>query len=318
MSPPLPASIRVGDLTKRYGPVPVVQGVGFAVAPGEIFGLLGLNGAGKTTIIECLLGLREPDSGSITLAGIDARAQPREARRRVGAQLQFAALQDQLTPRQALGLFASFYAGAAQPAELLAQFNLTAKADAPFASLSGGQRQRLFLALALVNQPAVLVLDEPTAGLDPHSRRELHRLILGLKAAGRAVLLSTHYLEEAHLLCDRIGILHGGRLVATATPAALIAGARAVPRISFRTSRPLDAALLATLPGVVSHGPQGDGWSLGTRDVNRSISGLVQRLEGNGNEMLDLQIHRPSLEDVFLELTGQTWSDSTPEESHER
>jgi ABC-2 type transport system ATP-binding protein len=316
MSSPLPASILVGDLAKRYGPVPAVQGVSFEVAPGEIFGLLGLNGAGKTTIIECLLGLREPDAGSITLAGIDVRAHPGEARHRVGAQLQFAALQDKITPRQALRLFASFYPGAARPTELLAQFNLAAKADAPFSSLSGGQKQRLFLALALVNQPDVLVLDEPTAGLDPHTRRELHRLILELKAAGRAVLLSTHYLEEAQLLCDRIGILHAGRLVANATPAALIAGAHAVPRLSFRTSRPLDAALLATLPAVVSHRQQGDGWSLGTHEVNRCISALVKMLESSGNEMLDLQIQRPSLEDVFLELTGQTWNDSTLE-THE-
>ena len=317
MSPPLPASIRVGDLTKSYGPVPAVDGVSFEVAPGEIFGLLGLNGAGKTTILECLLGLREPDAGLITLNGIDARAQPREARRRVGAQLQFAALQDKITPRQALELFASFYPEATQPVRLLEQFNLSAKTDAPFASLSGGQRQRLFLALALVNDPQVLILDEPTAGLDPGSRRELHRLITDLKSAGRTVLLSTHYLEEAHQLCDRIGILHEGRLVATATPAALIASARTVPRLTFRSTRPLDAALLATLPGVVSHEAQGDGWSLGTKDVNRSISALVHQLESSGNEMLDLQIHRPSLEDVFLELTGRTWKDSRPEESDE-
>ena len=318
MSPSRPASIQVGDLAKRYGPVQAVAGVSLEVAPGEIFGLLGLNGAGKTTLLECILGLREPDTGSVLLDGIDARAQPREARRRVGAQLQFAALQDKITPRQALGLFASFYPGAAQPAGLLEQFNLTAKADAPFDSLSGGQRQRLFLALALVNQPAVLVLDEPTAGLDPASRRDLHRLILGLKAAGRAVLLSTHYLDEAHLLCDRIGILHGGWLVATATPAALIAGARSLPRLSFRTAQPVDAARLAPLPGVVSHGPQGEGWIVSTREVNRTISALVQGLEKSGNEMLDLQIHRPSLEDVFLELTGQPWGDATAEEQHER
>ena len=317
MSPPLLASICIGNLTKRYGLVAAVAGVSFEVAPGEIFGLLGLNGAGKTTTIECLLGLRQPDAGSITLAGIDARAQPREALSRVGAQLQFAALQDKLTPRQALGLFASFYPDAAQPAALLEQFNLSAKADAPFDSLSGGQRQRLFLALAFVNQPQVLILDEPTAGLDPGARRELHRLITGFKSAGHTVLLSTHYLEEAHLLCDRIGILHEGRLVATATPAALIAGARAVPRLSFRTSRPVDADLLAALPGVISPTVQGDGWTLGTRDVNRGISGLVQMLESHGNEMLDLQIHRPSLEDVFLELTGRTWTDAPPEVPHE-
>ena len=310
-----PASIRVGDLTKHYGPVAAVSGVSFEVAPGEIFGLLGLNGAGKTTIIECLLGLRAPDAGAITLGGIDARAHAREARRQVGAQLQAAALQDKITPREALGLFASFYPAAAAPAALLDQFNLAAKADAPFDTLSGGQRQRLFLALAFVHQPLVLILDEPTAGLDPQSRHELHQLITGLKATGRSVLLSTHYLEEAHQLCDRIGILHEGRLIAMDSPAGLIATARARPRVSFRTTRPLDLATVAALPDVVGQQPREGGWSLDTRDVNRTISGLVRTLESGGNEMLDLQIHRPSLEDVFLELTGRSWSQPPREEA---
>lgn len=314
MSSPLPPGISLRDLTKHYGPVAAVQSVSFEVAPGEIFGLLGLNGAGKTSIIECLLGLREPDAGTITVGGIDARARPAEARKQVGAQLQFAALQDKITPRQALKLFGSFYANAAAPDELLERFNLSAKAGAPFDSLSSGQRQRLFLALAFVNQPAVLVLDEPTVGLDPQSRRELHELIASFKATGRSVLLSTHYLEEAHLLCDRVGILHEGRLLAVAPPAELIAGSRATPRLSFRTTRPIATDAIAALPGVLNHLAQAGGWSLGTRDINQTIRGLVQLLEPDGNEMLDLQIHRPSLEDVFLELTGRVWTDANPEE----
>ncbi len=313
MSSPLPAGIHIGDLTKHYGSVAAVQGVSFAVRPGEIFGLLGLNGAGKTTTIECLLGLRQSDSGSVHLGGIDARAHPREARLRVGAQLQSATLQDKITPRQALRFFASFYPEAADPGALLERFNLSVKADAAFDSLSGGQRQRLFLALAFVNQPQVLVLDEPTAGLDPQSRRELHGLITGLKSAGRTVLLSTHYLEEAHQLCDRVGILHEGRLIAADTPAALIAGARTLPHLTFRTAGAIDAAGLATLPGAAGHGPQGAGWRLETRDVNRTISGLVHLLEAGGNELLDLEIHRPSLEEVFLELTGRAWVDASEE-----
>ncbi len=313
MSLPPPPGIRVVALSKRYGPVAAAQEVGFAVAPGEIFGLLGRNGAGKTTVIECLLGLREPDAGVIELAGVDARAQPRRARRQVGAQLQSAALQDRITPRQALGLFAAFYPGAAGPTALLERFNLAAQADAPFEALSGGQRQRLFLALAFVNQPQVLVLDEPTAGLDPQSRRELHTLIRGLKSAGRSVLLSTHHLEEAHVLCDRVGVLHAGRLIATAAPAQLIARSGASPRVSFRTTRPLDPAVVAALPGVTGKELRADGWWLATREVNRTISSLVRALEPDGNEMLDLQIHRPSLEDVFLELTGQPWPDAAGE-----
>lgn len=314
MSPSPAASISIRDLTKRYGPVEAVRGVSFEVAPGEIFGLLGPNGAGKTTTLECLLGLRRPDSGSINLGGIDALAHPTQTRQRVGAQLQSAALQDKITPRQACRLFASFYAHAAKVDELLAQFSLLTKADAPFDSLSGGQRQRLFLALAFVNRPQLVVLDEPTAGLDPRSRRELHQLIRDRKSAGCAVLLSTHYLEEAHLLCDRIAILHAGRIIASGTPDELIARSHAHPRLTFKTGRPLDAAQVAALPAVVSHQSQGGAWMLATREINRTVSGLVQTLEAGGNEMLDLQIHRPSLEDVFLELTGKSWSESSREE----
>ena len=314
MSPTPSASIAVRGMIKRYGRVEAVRGISFEVATGEIFGLLGPNGAGKTTTIECLLGLLRPDSGSITIGGIDALADPTRARQHVGAQLQTAALQDKITPRQSLRLFASFYPEAVRAEDLLEQFSLTAKADAAFDSLSGGQRQRLFLALALVNRPRLLVLDEPTAGLDPQSRRELHRHIIRLKSAGCAVLLSTHYLEEAQLLCDRIGILHEGRIIALGTPGELIASSRAHPRLSFRTTKPLTAALVASLPSVVSHQAQDDGWLLTSREVNRTISGLVQLLESNGNEMLDLQIHRPSLEEVFLELTGKFWADSAAEE----
>lgn len=310
MSPPQPASLSVRELTKRYGKVEAVRGISFEVAPGKIFGLLGPNGAGKTSTIECLLGLREPDSGAISIGGIDALAQPAEARRLVGAQLQTAALQDKITPRQACRLFASFYPTAAGIDDQLEKFSLTAKADAPFDSLSGGQKQRLFLALAFIHQPRLVVLDEPTAGLDPQSRRELHQLIAGLKTDGRSVLLSTHYLEEAQLLCDRLGILHEGRIVASGTPDELIARSRAHPRLSFKTSRPLDAPRVAGLPAIVSHQATTQGWQVTTTEVNRTISGLVQTLEAGGNEMLDLQIHRPSLEDVFLELTGQAWSEA--------
>ena len=208
MSEPAPASIRVRDLSKRYDAVEAVRGISFDVAAGEIFGLLGRNGAGKTTTLECLLGLRRADAGAIAIAGIDTLAEPQRAKQLVGAQLQAATLQDKITPREALKLFASFYRAPAAIGELIEQFALAEKADAPFDSLSGGQRQRLFLALAFVNRPQIVVLDEPTAGLDPQARRELHQLIAGVRASGRTVLLSTHDLDEAHQLCDRIGILH--------------------------------------------------------------------------------------------------------------
>jgi ABC-2 type transport system ATP-binding protein len=298
----------VRELTKRYGAVEAVRGVSFDVARGEIFGLLGPNGAGKTTTLECILGLRHPDAGAITIDGIDAVAHPEQAKQRVGAQLQAATLQDKITPRQALGLFAAFYPEPARVDDLIERFALTAKADAPFDSLSSGQKQRLFLALAFINQPQLIVLDEPTAGLDPQARRELHGLIASLRTAGRTVLLSTHYLEEAHQLCDRVGILHEGRLIAAAPPAELIGRARAVPQVAVRTARPVDGALVGSLPGVVSREPQEQGWRLGTVDVNQTISALVKHLAAQGNELLDLQIHRPSLEDVFIELTGRPWA----------
>ncbi len=303
-----PASLLVRDLTKRYGAVEAVRGVSFAVAPGEIYGLLGPNGAGKTSIIEIILGLRSPDSGSITLNGVDALAHPAKTRREIGAQLQFASLQDKLTPQEALQCFAAFYENAAPVEELLEQFSLTNKAAASFDSLSGGQKQRLFLALAMVNRPKLLVLDEPTAGLDPKSRRELHELIKRLKADGRSVLVCTHDLDEAHLLCDRVGILHEGRLVASGSPEELIAGSAAKTRLTFRTRQPLDAADVGALAEVLDQYVHDNGWCVSTTDANRTISALVQKLAADGNEMLDLQIQRPSLEDVFLELTKTMWS----------
>ncbi len=303
-----PASVCVRDLVKHYGSVEALRGINFEVAAGEIFGLLGPNGAGKTTAIECVLGLRRPDSGAVAIDGIDALAFPGRAKERVGAQLQTAALQDKITPRQALDLFASFYRKPAGTGALLERFSLTAKADAAFDSLSHGQRQRLFLALAFVNRPSLVVLDEPTAGLDPNARRELHRMIAGVRDAGHAVLLSTHHMDEARSLCDRIAILDHGRIVATARPAELVSNANVRPKVAVKTRLPLDAARAGALPGVVRAESQKGGWLLSTTDVNLTITGLVKQLEADGNALADLQIQGPTLEDVFIELTGRTWS----------
>jgi ABC-2 type transport system ATP-binding protein len=218
-----PTSVRVRDLVKRYGQVEALRGVTLEITRGEIFGLLGPNGAGKTTALECILGLRRPDSGSIEIDGIDAVARPLEAKQRVGALLQAATLQDKITPRQALGLFASFYREATDVESLIERFGLGGKSNSAFETLSGGQRQRLFLALAFVNNPGLVVLDEPTAGLDPKSRRDLRASIAGMRDSGRTVLLSTHDLEEARQLCDRIGIIDRGRIVALGRPDDLVA-----------------------------------------------------------------------------------------------
>jgi ABC-2 type transport system ATP-binding protein len=296
----------IRDLTKTYGAVRAVDGVSLNVAAGEIFGLLGPNGAGKTSLVECALGLREADSGSIQITGFDARTQPAEAKRRVGAVLQSTALQDAITPREALELFAAFYSKPLPPAQLIARFGLGERAGARFETLSGGERQRLALALAFVNDPVMLFLDEPTSGLDPQVRRELHEAIRQFRAEGRSVLLTTHYIEEAHALCDRIAILHRGKIVAEGTPDALIARSAAHTRLIVRAARRIDAAEVGHLPGVISASEVREGVSLQTRDTGPAVIEFVRYLAGTGNELLDLQVKKPSLEEVFIELTGDS------------
>ncbi len=288
----MPAGVRIRGLTKSYGPVPAVRDLDLDAAPGHVTGLLGRNGAGKTTTLECLLGLRRPDAGTVEIDGI---ADPAAAKRVVGAQLQATALQDKLTPREALRFFASFYRNALKPDDLIARFDLADKADAPFASLSRGQQQRLALALAFVNDPPVLVLDEPTAGLDPHARRHLHELIAGLRADGRTVLMSTHDIAEAERLCDRVAVIHAGRVVAAAAPADLVATAAAVPAVVVRTAGPLPDS-----PGEWS----ADGYRLPAPDVAATVADVAARCVRHGVELLDVAVLRPSLEDVFLRLTG--------------
>jgi len=274
---PMPPKVVVRQLQKRYGAIEAARDVSFTIAEGEIFGLLGPNGAGKTTTVECVIGLREPDAGEIEVAGIDARRQPAAMKQKIGAALQTTSLQPKITPREALTLFAGFYRTAASPGELLTRFGLSDKGDAAFDTLSGGQRQRLALALAFVNQPEVVVLDEPTAGLDPASRRELHREIARMKQDGHTVLLTTHYLEEAEQVCDRIAIMHQGRIVACGPPAELIAGTQAPTALSINTNGPVDAATIAE---------------------------LRRWLESRGIAVTDIRAQHASLEQVFLELTN--------------
>ena len=223
----------VQDLRKQYGAVTAVDSVSFEVASGEIFGLIGPNGAGKTTTVECLIGLRDPDAGAIEICGIDARRRPRDVKQKIGAALQTTALQDKITPREALALFGGFYGRRAEPQRLLERFAIVDKADAAFDTLSGGQRQRLALALAFVNEPEIVFLDEPTTGLDPQARRELHGDITKMKQDGHTVLLTTHYLDEAEALCDRIAIVDRGRVIATGSPRDLMARSAARQSVSL-------------------------------------------------------------------------------------
>jgi ABC-2 type transport system ATP-binding protein len=302
-------AVVVTGLRKRYAAAEAVCGISFEVGAGQIFGLLGPNGAGKTTTLECILGLRQPDAGSIRIGGLDLRTHATQARLLVGAQLQAAALQDAITPRQALDLFGSFYPHSYEAGELLARFDLEPKADSPFATLSGGQRQRLFLALALVNRPALLVLDEPTAGLDPQARRQLRAVIGELRSEGRTVLLSTHDLEEAAQLCDRVAILDRGRILAVAAPAELIARAYTPTRVILQSAPPLTQNLIDSLSDVAAASYGDRGWILYTPAPNRLLAELVRRADQAGSELLDVELRRPTLEDVFVELTGHPWAD---------
>jgi ABC-2 type transport system ATP-binding protein len=294
----------VHDLRKQYDGTKAVDGVSFEIAAGEIFGLLGPNGAGKTTTVECVIGLREPDAGAVEVCGIDARRRPQDVKQKIGASLQSMALQDKITPREALALYGGFYASRSAPHGLLERFALLDKADVAFDTLSGGQRQRLALALAFVNNPEVVFLDEPTTGLDPHARRELHSDIARMKREGHTVLLTTHYLEEAEQLCDRIAIIDHGRVIASGAPGELMARSAAMPTVSLVTARSVSRATLEALDDV--DGLQGDGcsWRFHSANVNRTIGGLMKVLDAAQIEVAELHVQKASLEDVFIELTA--------------
>jgi ABC-2 type transport system ATP-binding protein len=298
------AKVIVRDLHKRYGAVHAVRGVDFEIREGEIFGLLGPNGAGKTTTLECILGLREPDRGEVEVCGIDARLHPHEVKQRVGAATQTTALQDKITPREALALFGSFYRRRASPQELLDRFALSGQADARFDTLSGGQRQRLALALAFVNRPELVFLDEPTTGLDAQARRDLHAEIARMKHDGHTVLLTTHYIEEAEQLCDRVAIIDRGRIIATGAPRELIARSRAAAAVSLVAAGPVDRTLLSGLEGVHDLTCDGARARFLADDVNRAVAGLLRLLEAHGIGIDELHVQKATLEDVFIELTG--------------
>ncbi len=303
----MPPHVIVRELSKRYGGVEAVRAVSFEIEAGEIFGLLGRNGAGKTTTLECLVGLREADAGSIEVCGLDARKQPREVKQRIGVALQSTALQDKITPREALTLFGSFYRERAEPAALIERFALTEKADAAFDTLSGGQRQRLALALAFVNKPQLVLLDEPTTGLDPQARRELHAEIRQMKREGYTVLLTTHYLDEAEQLCDRIAIIDRGRVIATGAPRELVAQSSGLQTVMLVTKPALELAKVARLPGVSevrsAGGGRGEAVTFRTGRPTETLAALAALIAEQRVEWVELQVKKASLEDVFVGLT---------------
>ena len=301
--------LSVRDLRKTYGRVEAVRGVSFEVQDREILGLLGPNGAGKTTTLECLIGLREPDAGEIEVCGLDARRRPRDVKQKIGAALQTTALQDKITPREALTLFGSFYAQRAAPEDLLERFSLVEKADATFDTLSEGQRQRLALALAFVNRPEIVFLDEPTAGLDPQARRELHNEIARTRQDGHTVLLTTHYIDEAEHLCDRVAIIDHGRIVALGSPHDLMARSKASQSVSLVTAQPIDGLKIEGVPGVMDVVVEGARARFKTTDINRTMPDLLKLLESRRLELTELHVRKASLEDVFIELTGSALRD---------
>lgn len=299
-----PVKVAVIDLAKAYGPVPALAGVSFEIRAGEVFGLLGPNGAGKTTTIESMIGLIEPDTGAVEICGIDALSRPREARQKIGVALQSTGLQDKITPREALTVFGAFYRTPPDPRALLERFGLSQSADAAFDTLSGGQKQRLALALAFANNPEVVFLDEPTAGLDSQMRRELHRHIREIRDQGCSILLTTHDMDEAAQLCDRIAILDGGRSVANGSPHDLIAASRSVISVRVQTTPALGSGWTAELPHARDMVCDDAGPRFTTSDLNAALAELAAALDAQQVQITGLHAGRATLEDVILEITG--------------
>ena len=301
--------ILVDNLFKNYGPVEALRGVSFAVQEGEVFGLLGPNGAGKTTTVEILEGMRVPDRGTARVCGLDPEKAGEQFKEIIGAVLQSTALPDKLRVKEAIELFANFYRHHTSTDDLLRRFQLEEKRNAFYSQLSGGQKQRLALAMALVNDPRVLFLDEPTAGLDPQVRREIYDIVEELKRGKKTILLTTHYIEEAERLCDRVAIVDHGRVIAIGTPRELKHASAGKTRIEVKLARPLANGNLASLDGVVDVRDFEGTYVLHSERPPQTIVALVKQLEAEHNELQSLEMFSPSLEDVFIELTGRRLRD---------
>jgi len=301
------AAISVQGLRKRYDDFEAVRGIEFEVAQGEVFGLLGPNGAGKTTTVEILEGLRPRSAGEVKVLGFDPASDSMAVKDRVGVSLQATNLPEKIKVSEALALFASFYSRNADLADLMKRLQLWEKRNAFYSTLSGGQKQRLALALALVNDPQLLFLDEPTTGLDPQVRHEIHGLIEEMKQRRTTILLTTHYIEEAERLCDRVAIIDEGKIIAIGTPRELQQRVLGHARVEVATITPMPD----TWRGDESAAFSEDRLKLSVASERpaRTVSEMVKWLEAAGCELADLHIHRPTLEDVFLKLTGKTLRD---------
>jgi ABC-2 type transport system ATP-binding protein len=301
-------SVHVQGLTKSYGAFEAVKGVDFEIFPGEVFGLLGPNGAGKTTTVEILEGLRPRNGGDVAVLGFDPGCESRRVKDRIGVCLQATNLPDRITVREAMRLFASLYSRTVDGDALLKRLMLWEKRDQGYGRLSGGQKQRLALALALINDPQMLFLDEPSAGLDPQARLEIHELVQELRREQRTILLTTHYIEEAEKLCDRVAIIDEGRIVAMGTPGEIRARTLGQARVDVRCERPLPPVEMPRWADAESGQISEDRRTIvvTTGKPARTLVELVRWIDQLGIELTDVQLHRPSLEDVFIELTGKS------------
>ncbi|MEV4810678.1 ABC transporter ATP-binding protein [Micromonospora avicenniae] len=295
--------IEVTNLHKRYGDLVAVEDVSFAVEAGEIFGVLGPNGAGKTTTVECVAGLRVPDGGGVSVLGLDPRRDGATLRQRVGVQLQESQLPDRLRVAEALELYASFYRNPADPARLIDDLGLGDKRDTPYKKLSGGQKQRLSVALALIGNPEIAILDELTTGLDPQARRDAWGLVERVRDRGVTIVLVTHFMEEAERLCDRVAVIDGGRVVALDSPGGLVSRVAPQQRIRFRPSSPVEDHLFTDLPEVSAVTRSGGQLVVtGTGELLHAVTAVLAR-----NQILvaDLRLEQSTLDDAFVELTGR-------------
>ncbi|MEW6568182.1 MAG: ABC transporter ATP-binding protein [Chloroflexota bacterium] len=300
--------ILVEHLHKSYDAVKAVDDISFQVEAGEIFGMVGPNGAGKTTTIECLEGLRRPDRGHLRVLGLDPQADGYALRERIGIQLQESALPPRLKVWEALGLFASFYHRTVDASTLLEKFGLADKRNGAFGTLSGGQRQRLFIILALLNDPEVVFLDELTTGLDPQGRHTMWELVREIRAQGKTVVLTTHFMEEAERLCDRVAIIDHGQIIALDSPENLIRGLEAESRIVFIAEGGLSTESLRVLAGVSRVEQHGERVVVCGRG-QMLVGEVVNALSSSGVRFRDLRTEQPTLEDVFLTLTGREMRD---------
>ena len=302
----------MASVRKTYGGTVAVDEVSFDVQPGEIFGLIGPNGAGKTTTMECVEGLRTPDRGLISVLGLDPRRDVYALQERIGVQLQEAQLQKRIKVREAVGLWSSLYRKPVDGDRLIEQLGLGDKRHAWFMTLSGGQKQRLFITLALINDPELVFLDELTTGLDPQARRAIWDLVRGIRQRGKTVFLTTHLMEEAERLCDRVAIMDHGRIIALGTPRELIAslGAEHVLEFAVADGTRLDAAALAGAIGVDTPSRQDGTWRLQVSELHQAMPALLGELRRQGAQLSELRTHSATLEDVFVTLTGRQLRDA--------